>query len=408
MRNVLFIAPYWMASTQRFILALGRLANVRLLGLCQQKPDGPLAPELDRLLTHLVQVENCFDVDAMERAARGLEKVYGKFHRVIAVLEQMQVPVAELRERLGVEGMGVDASTRFYDKDVMKQAMRDGGLPCAQHSTAHSPEAAREFVKKVGYPVVIKPQRGAGCKATYQVNNEKELEQCLAEAKPSATRAMQIEEFITGIEHTFDTLTLNGKVMFHNISRYSPSCLEVVRNPWIQWTMILPRQIDIPSFDKVREVGQRVISHLGMDTGINHMEWFYRKDGSICVGEIAARPPGAQIMSLMSYAHDVDMWRVWARAVVDGVFEGPIERKYAVGSAYLRGPGSGRVSKVDGLDEAQRKIGKYVVEAKLPEVGRPKMDTYEGDGYAIVRHPDTTVVEQALKQIIGTVRVHYS
>ena len=30
---------------------------------------------------------------------------------------------------------------------------------------------------------------------------------------------------------------------------------------------------------------------------------------------------------------------------------------------------------------------------------------YEGDGYAIVRHPETAVVEEALKRIVSRVRV---
>ena len=35
---------------------------------------------------------------------------------------------------------------------------------------------------------------------------------------------------------------------------------------------------------------------LGLQTGMTHMEWFGRPDGSIAIGEIGARPPGAQIL----------------------------------------------------------------------------------------------------------------
>jgi hypothetical protein len=40
-------------------------------------------------------------------------------------------------------------------------------------------------------------------------------------------------------------------------------------------------------------------------------------------------------------------------------------------------------------------------------VGREKSTTYEGDGFVILRHPDTRVVENALETLIETVRVHY-
>ena len=85
-------------------------------------------------------------------------------------------------------------------------------------------------------------------------------------------------------------------------------------------------------------------------------------------------------------------------------FEPPL-RRYAVGAAYIRGQGAGRVKRVNGLDEAQQRFGSIVVEAKLPREGQPPSDSYEGDGYVIVRHRDTEVVEQALKDIVQTVRV---
>ena len=114
------------------------------------------------------------------------------------------------------------------------------------------------------------------------------------------------------------------------------------------------------------------------------------------------------IVKLTGLAHDTDLYRAWARATVDEAFDGPWERKFSTGCAYLRGPGQGRVVSVDGLDEAQRAVGHLVVHTSLPKIGAPKRDTYEGDGYAIVRHPDTNVVKAALKTIVETVVVRYA
>jgi hypothetical protein len=41
-------------------------------------------------------------------------------------------------------------------------------------------------------------------------------------------------------------------------------------------------------------------------------------------------------------------------------------------------------------------------------VGTPRSSSYEGDGFAILRHPDTEVVAQAARTVIETVRVRYS
>jgi len=132
---------------------------------------------------------------------------------------------------------------------------------------------------------------------------------------------------------------------------------------------------------------------LGLDDGVTHMEWFQRPNGSLAIGEIAQRPPGANISRMVGLAYDVDLYRAWARAVVDSAFDGPWKRKYAVGCAYLRGMGRGRVAGVSGLHEVHEAVGKYIVEADLPNVGTPKSDSYEGDGYVIVRDENTDVVE---------------
>ena len=46
-----------------------------------------------------------------------------------------------------------------------------------------------------------------------------------------------------------------------------------------------------------------------------------------------------------------------------------------------------------------------VVEAKIPQPGQSPSGSYEGEGYIIVRHPDSRVVENALKKVIETVKV---
>ena len=138
---------------------------------------------------------------------------------------------------------------------------------------------------------------------------------------------------------------------------------------------------------------------------MSHMEWFRRRDGSIAISEVGARPPGAQFTTLISYAHELDFYTAWARLECGLGFDPP-PRRYAVGGAYLRGQGTGRhVVEVQGLDEAQQELGPLVVEARLPQRGQPRSDGYEGDGYVILRHPDTSVVERGLARLLELVKV---
>ena len=46
-----------------------------------------------------------------------------------------------------------------------------------------------------------------------------------------------------------------------------------------------------------------------------------------------------------------------------------------------------------------------MVEAKLPQIGQPKAESYEGEGYIILRHPDTDVVADGLRRVVSTLKV---
>ncbi|HSG48237.1 MAG TPA: hypothetical protein VLA43_10525, partial [Longimicrobiales bacterium] len=215
---------------------------------------------------------------------------------------------------------------------------------------------------------------------------------------------LMMEEFVRGEEHSFDSIFLGDRIVWHSINDYLPAALDVVREPWIQWSVLLPREVDDPRYAEVKRVAGEALRALGMRDGMSHMEWFRRPDGSVAISEVGARPPGARFVHLISWAHDFDLFRAWADLVVHHRFQ-PRPRPYAAGAAYLRGQGRGRVARVRGLQEVLAELGPLVVEHRIPKVGQSPSGTYEGEGYVIVRHPETDVVRKALARIVSTVRV---
>ncbi len=404
MRNVVFAAPFPLETTMRFARAAARLDGVRLLGIAQEPARGDDA----RLFAEVVTVADGLDERQLIDAARLLESRHGRIHRVLGILEPLQVQLAGVRRALGVPGTDPATADLFRDKARMKDELRRHGLPCARHRLIRTWQDAEQLLAEVGLPVVLKPPAGMGCKATWRVNGVDELRAALAALHASPDNPALAEEFLRGREYSFETITIDGEVRFTSFSRYYPTPLEVIETPWIQWVVVMPRVVAGPEFDDARELGLRAVAALGLETGFTHMEWFRRDDGSLAIGEIAARPPGAHMVLGNGYAHDTDMYRAWARAVVDGAFDGPFERRHAVGIAYLRGVGRGRVTRVTGVDRAQQLIGRLVAEARLPSPGTPRSDSYEGDGYVVVRDPDTEVVKAAMKTVIETIRIDYA
>jgi len=403
MQHAVFVLPFALETTLRFVQGAASLQGVRLSVVSQDGLEKLPESLRAQLLGHW-RLDNCFDPRQLAQAVRELSARYGPVDRMIGVLEQLQVPLAQARDLLGLPGHSAAVAHNFRDKAQMKDVLRAAGVPCARHRLVERSDEALAFIAEVGFPVVVKPPAGAGGARTFRLDGMPDLQRYLAEYPPATRGVSLFEEFIRGTEHSFDSVVLDGRPVWYSISRYMPSPLEVMENPWIQWCVLLPRHVDVPEYATIREVGFRALNALGMRTGLSHMEWFRRADGSVAVSEVGARPPGAQFTTLLSYAHDLDFYRAWPRLMIFSEFDPP-PRVYAAGAAYVRGQGRGHVKRIHGLDVAQRELGHLVVEAKLPRADQTPSTSYEGDGYIIVRHERTEVVEAALKRIVSLIRV---
>src|SRR5215203_2848932 len=310
MHFVIFAAPYFTENATRFIQATVGQPGVRVAVISQDAQEHLAGHLRDRIAAHW-RVEDVLDSGQLTHAAGVLSGHFGPIHRLYGAYEQLQVPLAEARAMLGVEGMSAEAAHNFRDKSRMKNVLREAGVPCARHRLAHDYAEGWNFAEEVGYPLVLKPPAGAGALSTFRVDHAEAFGEALKISAPTQHQPVLIEEFITGEEHSLETITIGGRAVWHSLTHYHPTPLEVLRNPWIQWCLLLPREIDGPEYDDIRQAAGAALSALGMDTGLTHMEWFRRSDGSVAISEVGARPPGAQFTTLMSYAHDHDFYRAW-------------------------------------------------------------------------------------------------
>lgn len=397
-RNIVFVAPILDAYAVRFLRALAKLDDVRVLGVVHRMPP----PSIRRLYADIAQITRPLDATDIGTAVGLLIAKHGPPHRIVGALEALKVQIAMARDRFGVPGLTAAQSAVFRDKPRMKDALHAAGLPVSRHRVLETPLDARRFVTEIGLPLVLKPLDGVGAADTVRAST---LDEVIAHVVRHAP--VLAEEMLVGQERSFEAITVDGVPKASSFSEYLPACLEVLEKPWIQWACVLPREVSSPVHNRVREMGFAALKALGMKDGMTHMEWFERPDGSIAIGEIAQRPPGPQLMQMTGLVHDVDIHHVWARAVVDSAFDAPWSRNMAAGTVFVRGQGSGRVRGVSGVSELSAALGPWLVEAKLPTVGMPKNPSYEGDGYVVVKHPTTAGVHTLLGPVMQTLRVHY-
>ena len=410
MRHVVFIAPRFLENTNRYVRAFAELHGVTL-SLISSDPEQAIPAPLRRRVAGHYRVTDCLDGAQLTQAVRAIARSLGRVDRLVGVLEQLQLPMAEVRDALGIEGLTGAVARNFRDKDRMKEALRAHGVPVARSALARSPAELRSFVEQVGFPVIVKPQAGLGSRGTRRIDDEQEL---AALPPPSPAQPVQVEEFVRAREHTCETVTIRGAPVWRSGTRYFPSPLEVLETSWIQYAVLLPREDDDPTWARFHPINSQALAALFGDqastaagTALTHMEWFLREDGTCLVNEVGARPPGVHIMPLMGLAHETDLFADWARLMALDSFT-PMPRRFAAGSAFFRGQGRGsRIVAVDGIDRAVEECGDALVEMRTPRIGQPRADGYEGEGWAIVKHESTEGLKLALRALIENIQVRY-
>jgi hypothetical protein len=384
--NVIMIGPGYPDEMPFFTRGLAR-EGAAVIGVGDQ-PEHDVPQMTKRHLAAYLRVPSLQDEDGVVRTVVDWSKGK-KIDRVISLWEPTVLLAARLREELGTPGMTVEECRPFRDKDLMKEKVAAAGIRTPKHKSAKSAQGVRAAVKKIGYPVIIKPIAGAGSMDTYRVNDPAQLKAAIA--KLGHIDEVNVEEFIDGEEYTYDTICIDGKMVYKNIGYYRPRPLTARSEEWISPQTLCLRDLDAPELKGGHEMGRAVLEALNMKTGFTHMEWYRKSDGEVVFGEIAVRPAGARTVDLMNFVSDIDLFRGYAEAEVNGRFSAVGPRKYNTVNVFKRAQGQGRIQHIEGLEKLKARYGPHIVHVDLLPVGAPRrnwIQTLISDGYVCVRHPD--------------------
>jgi hypothetical protein len=381
--KVLFFSPAYPPEMNDFTRGLAEV-GAEVVGI-GDTPAGALPEKVKRALTGYIQMP-LHDAQAIVAAVRSSGHV---FDRVECLWEPFVEHAALVREALGIPGMSYETAVAFRDKEIMKGRVEAAGLRVPYHTRARTRDEVWAAAERFGFPLILKPISGAGSADTYRVDDAEQLETALAKTQHVAE--VSIEEFVDGEEFTFDTICIEGRPAFINVSQYHPRPLQARSNEWISPITYLLKDLDAPKLQEGIQLGMRVLDAMGMGTGFTHMEWYRKSSGEVVFGEIGGRSPGGHLVDQMNYCVDGDLFREWARAVCWHDFQGPTERLYNVAIVFKRALGQGRITRIEGLDAYLSRYGRHVVAETLLRPGQRRRDwkqTLVSDGFLIVRHPD--------------------
>ncbi|MEZ5332049.1 MAG: hypothetical protein R2991_08325 [Thermoanaerobaculia bacterium] len=402
--NVLMISPGYPAEMPRFTRALAR-AGARVFGVGDQ-PQDALPASLAQSLAAYFQAPDLWNEGAIVDLARRIHD-REPIHRVECLWEAGMLLAAVVREALRLPGLSREQAVAFRDKEVMKQVLDRAGIRTPRHSRVRTREEARHFARAIGYPVILKPISGAGATDTYPVGDDGELEGALA--RLGHVDEVSLEEFVEGDEFTFDTISIGGRIAFHNVAWYRPRPLDAKQHEWISPQAICLRRPEAPELSDGVRMGLAVLEAMRFSTGFTHMEWYRKADGEVVFGEIGARPPGARLVDVMNFASDLDLYLGWAEAVVHGRFSQRVERKYNAAVIFKRARGEGRIQRIEGLERLQRHFGPAIAAVELLPIGHPRRDWRHmqiSDGYLIVRHPELQATLEIADRVGSELTLH--
>jgi hypothetical protein len=406
--HVVLVEPAFPNNQREFLRGL--LATGAQISAISERAPEALPEDLRRGLFGFQQVRSVVDEGALADAVKRLG-ARRPVERLEATVEAHVMAAAHVRESLHIHGTTARTAWLCRDKPAMKEAVRAAGIACAQSARVATRDDARQFAQRVGYPLILKPVDGAGASGATRCDDGEGLERALALLQVGDTRdqgrTVAIEEFLTGHEGFYDTITVAGRVALDFATHYYPNVLEAMRTRWISPQIVTQNRIDAEGYQELRATGHKVITALGIWTSPTHMEWFFGDKG-LKFSEIGCRPPGVGVWDLYCAANEFDIYRAWGEAIVTGQIAQRPTRRYAAGMIALRPDRDGTISGYDGWDAARQAFGQWIIDHHLPPSGTRTQGVeagYMANAWVRLRHPDYDELRRMLDRIGETVKV---
>ena len=311
--NIVMLSPHFPPNYDLFSVHLKNL-GATVLGI-GDAPSGELTPRLREALTEYCWVDDMHMEDQVKNALGYFIDRFGAVDRLESHNDHWLDMDARLREAFSIPGLKPGELLCMRRKSLMKDYFTRAGVRTSRWKIASTLEEATAWAKRVGYPIVAKPDSGVGASDTFKISNADELESFFS-VKPEGDFIM--EEFISGVIYTFDGLTdSDGRIIFRSSLRYNMGMMEQVND---QLDVMFYTLREIPG--DLEEAGREVIRTFNIRERFFHLEFFRTLDkGDLVALEINARSPGGPILDIYNHASETDIYLKWARIITGNPVE---------------------------------------------------------------------------------------
>lgn len=239
------------------------------------------------------------------------------FDRVIGVREFDLLPAAYLRAQWELPGPSVAATRAYRDKGVMKTLLREANIDVPAFALIDNALDIINFVKRNGYPVLIKPRCSRRALGITVLHNDEALYQRLKTGLKSAPEEVinaMVETFIEGEMYHVDGLVLDGDIQFISPSRYLTPCMGFQQGEAIASSMLSEEEaIAAP----LKRYVEQVIGALpSPENFVFHAEVFEDRHGDLKLCEIAARAGGGPVIPAIETVYGLNLKEIAFKSIL--------------------------------------------------------------------------------------------
>ncbi|MGN0333923.1 MAG: acetyl-CoA carboxylase biotin carboxylase subunit family protein [Lachnospiraceae bacterium] len=313
MKNIIFISPNFPTNYWKFCRQL-KNNGMNVLGIGDQ-PYDELSNELKGSLNEYFKVSSLENEDEVYRAVAFLTYKHGRIDWLESNNEYWLERDAKLRTDFNItSGFHTEDMPRIKYKSKMKEYYQKAGIPTARYHLAEDKEGCLEFIKEVGYPVIVKPDNGVGASDTHKISCEEDLDHFFETKIPSVLYIM--EEFIHAEVNSYDAIIdSKGEPMFETGNVTPMSIMDIVNNEDNSIYYIVK---NLP--EDTRKAGRAAVKSFGVKSRFVHFEFFrltqdqegMGKKGDVVALEVNMRPCGGFSPDMMNFANSTDVYKIWA------------------------------------------------------------------------------------------------
>lgn len=212
---------------------------------------------------------------------------------VISDQSDFAVPiVAYIAERLNLPGNSFEVAATYTYKSKFREFAKKNDIPSPKSCII---DGENYDIDDLHFPVVVKPADSQGSRGISKVNNLKDLNSAIVEAKKySKHNKVVVEEYFKGREIVCEGFVLNGK--YFNVGFGDRSYFQL-EDLFIPSKTTFPSTIDDDIKERIISNEQKIASKLKPSFGIVHSEYLVNEDNEFIVIESALRGGGVYIAS---------------------------------------------------------------------------------------------------------------